>query len=122
MWDVQENDSTGTISVEVQQELSDLDLTRLKVMLKQRMARIRAARGSARILFDLTSYGDRPARIIERFQRVDGEFVQSNADKFALVLKASLDKAAARQLLHSPRSQLFISENAARMWLAADAG
>lgn len=120
MWDVTENADTGTIFVEVQQELGDLDLARLKVSLKQKMARIRVAKGSARILFDLTSYGDRPARIIERFQRVDGEFVQSDGDKVALVLKASLDKAAARQLLHSHRSQLFLSQNAARTWLAAD--
>jgi hypothetical protein len=92
-------------------------------MLKERMAEIRAARGSARILFDLTCYGDQPARIIKRFQQVDGEFVQSDADRFALVLKASIDKAAARQLLHGgARSQLFISQSAARTWLAADPG
>jgi hypothetical protein len=119
MWDVTENE-TGTITVDVQEELSDLDLTRLKLSLKQRMARIRATRGSARILFNLSCFGDQPNKLIERFQRVDGEFVQSEADKFALVLRASLDKAAARQLLHGPRSQLFLSANAARTWLAAD--
>ena len=120
MWDVTENTERGTIYVDVKEELGDLDLSRLKHLLKQRMTRIRATRGSARILFDLTCYGDRPARIIERFQKVDGEFVQSDTDKFALVLKASIDKAAARELLHGgARSQLFISRDAAAMWLAA---
>jgi hypothetical protein len=88
MWDVTENDATGTINVEVKEELGDLDLTRLKIALKQRLTAIRANKGAARILFDLSCYGDQPARIIERFQRVDGEFVQSGADKFALVLRA----------------------------------
>lgn len=120
MWDVTEDDEAGTVTVEVQQELSDLDLTRLKLSLKQRMARIRARKGVARILFDLTSYGDQPAKIIERFHRVDGEFIQSDDDRFALVLKGSVDKAAVRQLLHSPKSQLFMSANAARMWLRAE--
>lgn len=119
MWDVTEHEGSGTIIVEVQQELSDLDLTRLKLSLKQRMARIRSANGTARILFDLTCYGDQPAKIIERFQHVDGEFVQSDADKVALVLKVSLDKAAARQLMHGHRSELFISRSAADTWLAA---
>jgi hypothetical protein len=120
MWDVKENADSGTIYVDVNEELGDLDLNRLKVMLKQQMARIRATRGSARILFDLTCYGDQPEKIIERFHQVDGEFVQSDADKFALVLKASLDKANARPLLHGgSRSEVFISRSAAAMWLAA---
>ena len=120
MWNVTEDDDAGTICVDVRQELGDLDLTKLKLQLKQRMTRIRAQKGAARVLFDLTSYGDQPAKIIERFQRVDGEFVQSPTDKFALVLRASLDKAAARQLLHGgERSQLFISRSAADLWLSA---
>lgn len=120
MWDVTENTATGTICVDVKEELGDLDLTRLKVLLKERMATIRSNQGAARILFDLSCYGDKPARIIERFQRVDGEFVQSEADKFALVVRASIDKAAARGLLHGGnRSQLFISRSAADLWLSA---
>ena len=120
MWDVTEDDAGGTIFVDVHQELGDLDLTRLKLALKQRMARIRATKGAARILFDLTSYGEQPAKVIERFHHVDGEFVQSEQDKFALVLKGSIDKAAARPLLHGGRrSELFVSRSAAETWLAA---
>lgn len=119
MWTVREDDA-GTICVDVQEELGDLDLTRLKIQLKQRMTRVRARNGSARILFDLTSYGDQPGKIIERFHHVDGEFVQSDADKFALVLKTSIDKLKARPLLHGgKRSELFVSRNAAETWLAA---
>ncbi|WP_299648780.1 hypothetical protein [Sphingomonas bacterium] len=45
--------------------------------------------------------------------------MRSDADRFAPVLRASLDQAAARKLLHGgERSQLFISRTAANMWLS----
>ena len=118
MWEVQEDRSVHLLTVRVTSVLNEGDLIRTKLALKHRMATLRAVRGSAHILFDLTGYDGATAAVISQFEHVDGDFVQDAADRVAIVLPSSLDKAAARPLLKWPaQSSLFVSANAAKMWL-----
>ena len=120
MWDVAEDDARGLLTVAVDEELGDGDLTRLKLGLKQQMAKLRVRHSRARVLFDLTRYPGTIADVLGRFQHVDGEFVQSPDDRVALLLRGSLDKVLARPFLHHPdQSALFVSAAAAATWLAA---
>lgn len=120
MWAIDEDDARALLTVKIDEDLNDHDLTRMKLALKQRMAKLRARHGKAHILFDFSSYVGSGSDVVDRFQHVDGEFVQSPADRVALLLRDSLGKAQTRALLHYPdQSALFVSAQAARTWLDA---
>ena len=119
MWTIEQASGDSFITGRVDEDLSDLEMTRFKIALKNRIAVARASRGSARVLFDLSTYTGATGTLIRHFRNVDGEFGPQGDDRLAMLVHSSLQKALARMELRHPTTQLFVSGNAARTWLNA---
>jgi hypothetical protein len=84
---------------------------------REQLVRSRIAFGRARVLVDMQDVGVQRAEVAAYISR-DTRGMYREGDRVAMIVPSSLAKMQMRRVLDSRFHQYFVSENAARNWLA----